>query len=86
MSITAPDTTGNFNMLKADQKGILVFALLCVRQLWLVGNFIARAFEDSEHTVQIYRFFLKNAWQYLYIISHNLSILLQIPSCVHDVQ
>ena len=61
LSITAPDPTGNFNMLTADQKGILVFVLLCVGQLWLVGHFIARAFEDSEHTVQTYRLFLKNA-------------------------
>lgn len=63
-------------MPKAGEKGILVFVLLCVRQLYPVGNFIARAFEGCEHALQTYKLFSKNALQYLYSISHNLSILL----------
>lgn len=51
MSITVPGSTGNFNMLKDVEKGVSVFILLCVGQLWLVAVFIVRAFEVSVYAV-----------------------------------
>lgn len=61
-------------MLKDVEKGVSIFILLCVGQLWLVAVFIVRAFE-----VSVYAVFPKEC--YMYVISLNIAHKFHSSSC-----
>lgn len=88
LSVLSVNSNGNFITLNVCQKCWHSYCVLCVGQLLLVTDFIARIFNGSEHAVKIYRKIhcfskrMSDNIHLLYLIIFQYC--LQIPSCVLD--